>query len=152
MERSDIARWAQAWIDRWNAGDVDAMLAHYRDDVRFESPMAELVTGSAVVEGRAALREYWERALARIRPVQFQLERTIFDPLVRELAIVYMAELDGRLTHVCELIAFDTAGQVIRSDAWYGTAIGFGQTFSSRRPFERKTRQGSAGATEAPST
>jgi ketosteroid isomerase-like protein len=121
MQRKDIARWAQEWIHRWNDRDVEAMLARYREDVRFESPMAELVTGSALIEGKAALRTYWQRALERIRPVQFELERTIYDPHARELAIVYVAELDGRRTRVCELFAFDAAGQVIRSDAWYGT-------------------------------
>jgi ketosteroid isomerase-like protein len=120
MQREDIARWAQEWIDWWNDRDIDAMLAHYREDVRFESPIAELVTGSALVEGKTALRTYWQRALERIRPAQFVLERTIYDPDTRELAIVYVAELDGRRTRVCELIAFDAAGRVIRSDAWYG--------------------------------
>jgi hypothetical protein len=123
MLRNDAASWAQAWIDLWNDHDLEGMLAQYREDVRFVSPMAELVTGSALVEGKAALRDYWRLALSRIRPVQFELERTIYDPEMRELAIVYVAELDGRRTRVCELIAFDSAGQVICSDAWYGTRV-----------------------------
>lgn len=120
MDRDHVARWAQHWIDHWNERDVDAMLARYRDDVRFESPVASLLTGSALIEGKAALRRYWTLALDRIRPVQFELERTIWDPDAREAAIVYVVAIDGRRTRVCELIAFDTAGQVIRSDAWYG--------------------------------
>ena len=60
---------AAEWAAAWNGHDVDAVLAHFHDDVLFTSPVAaELVPGSrGVVRGKAALREYWVTALA-VRP------------------------------------------------------------------------------------
>lgn len=122
-DRTQIERWAHEWIAHWNARDVEAMLTHYRDDVRFESPMARELTGSALIEGKAALRRYWTQALDEIRVLRFELERVIWDPHLREAAIVYRADLDGQVLRCCELLTFDMAGQVIRGDACYGAAV-----------------------------
>jgi steroid delta-isomerase len=120
MEQEHVTAWARAWIDGWNARDVEGLLTHYRDDVRFESPVAETVTGSPLVEGKDALRRYWTAALDRMDGLQFDLERVIWDAARHELAIVYVARLQGRRRRACELVVFDAAGQVIRGEACYG--------------------------------
>jgi hypothetical protein len=32
-------KFALGWIDAWNAHDLDAVLAHFRDDFEFSSPL-----------------------------------------------------------------------------------------------------------------
>jgi ketosteroid isomerase-like protein len=52
-------------VQAWNRHDVEAVLAHFHDDVTFSSPVAERVqpqTGGAV-RGKDALRAYWNAAL-----------------------------------------------------------------------------------------
>ena len=66
---------ADEWSAAWNRGDVEAVLAHFHDDVVFTSPYAaEFVPGSAgVVRGKAALREYWRTAMKAIPDLQFDI-------------------------------------------------------------------------------
>ena len=61
MPTPDPAVFADDWVRAWNDHDVEAVLAHFHDDVVFNSPVAARVlpeTGG-VVRDKAALREYW---------------------------------------------------------------------------------------------
>jgi ketosteroid isomerase-like protein len=63
------------WVTAWNRHDVDAVLAHFRDDVVFTSPVAPRVVpeSKGVVRGKAALREYWLVALTSIPDLHFDI-------------------------------------------------------------------------------
>nr|MDT0524585.1 nuclear transport factor 2 family protein [Streptomyces sp. DSM 41633] len=66
MATPDPQAFAEEWVNAWNAHDVEAVLAHFHDDVMFSSPVAARVlpeTGG-VVRGKDALRHYWTTALA----------------------------------------------------------------------------------------
>ncbi len=39
MNRGEIDAFVAGWIDAWNRRDIEAVLAHFADDVRFTSPM-----------------------------------------------------------------------------------------------------------------
>jgi ketosteroid isomerase-like protein len=69
------AGYAAEWAAAWNRHDVDAVLAHFHDDVVFTSPIAaELVPGSqGVVRGKAALREYWRTAIEVFPDLHFDI-------------------------------------------------------------------------------
>jgi hypothetical protein len=66
---------AQAWVRAWNAHDVEAVLAHFHDDVVFTSPVAArlLPETGGVVRGKAALRDYWATALSALPDLHFEL-------------------------------------------------------------------------------
>jgi ketosteroid isomerase-like protein len=66
---------ADEWSAAWNRGDVEAVLAHFHDDVVFTSPYAaEFVPRSAgIVRGKAALREYWRTAMKAIPDLHFDI-------------------------------------------------------------------------------
>ena len=76
MDHEIARRFAEDWLDAWNAHDLDAILGHFRDDVVFSSPMAaRLREGSdGVVCGKAALRDYWAEGLRRIPDLHFEIE------------------------------------------------------------------------------
>lgn len=61
------------WYAAWNAHDLERVLAHYADDIRFYSPFAKaLVPGSdGLVRGKAALRSYFATALAKYPDLEF---------------------------------------------------------------------------------
>ena len=42
-----VAAFEHEWIEAWNAHDIDRILLHYRDDVRFVSPIAAAVCSAA---------------------------------------------------------------------------------------------------------
>jgi ketosteroid isomerase-like protein len=66
---------ADEWIRAWNARDLEAVLAHYADDVVFTSPTAQRVVpeSGGRVRGKPALREYWTLALGGNPDLNFDL-------------------------------------------------------------------------------
>jgi hypothetical protein len=75
MPTPDAAVFARAWVQAWNDHDVEAVLAHFHDDVVFTSPVAaRVVSGSGgVVRGKAALRDYWVTALRVVPDLHFEV-------------------------------------------------------------------------------
>ncbi len=78
MDAIEAEQIAKAWTEAWNNDDLDAMLAHYADDVVFHSPFVKLLTqdGSTMIRGKAALREYLEKGKEAYPHDRFQLHRT----------------------------------------------------------------------------
>ena len=75
----DPARFAQDWLDAWNAHDIEAVLAHFADDVVFTSPVARRVLSESDgrLHGKQAVREYWNLALARVPDLRFRVGRPV---------------------------------------------------------------------------
>jgi len=71
----DAVEFAEAWIAAWNARDVEAVLEHYASDVVFTSPTAARVVpeSGGVINGKPALRSYWQRALESNTDLHFTL-------------------------------------------------------------------------------
>src|SRR5689334_13604658 len=102
MTREQSEEFAARWAEAWNRGAVEAVLEHFHDDVVFTSPTAQAVVGSPIVRGKDALRAYWTTALGRIGSLQFAVEHVLWDPIRRELAIVYRSTIDGQTRRVSE--------------------------------------------------
>jgi ketosteroid isomerase-like protein len=85
----DPQQYAEQWIAEWNARDLDAVLAHYADDVVFRSPVAARVRpdSGGIITGKAALEDYWRAALALVADLHFELEAVY--PSVDALTICY---------------------------------------------------------------
>jgi hypothetical protein len=120
MTREQALRHAEQWVRDWNGRDVEAVLAHFDEDVAFTSPRALAVAGVSTVRGKAALRDYWTRALAQIGSLRFTLRRICWDPASSELAIVYDRDADGRLDRAAEVLQFGRAGRVVRAEVYHG--------------------------------
>src|SRR3982751_2872631 len=88
MTRDEMNAYAAAWIAAWNHRDVERVLGLFSDDIAFTSPTALALLGPPTVRGKAALRAYWVHALTRIGLLRFTLERVLWDPATRELAIL----------------------------------------------------------------
>lgn len=66
MTHDDARAFADDWAAAWNALDVEGVLSHFDENVSFTSPTALAVMGVATVRGKQALREYWNKAVARV--------------------------------------------------------------------------------------
>jgi ketosteroid isomerase-like protein len=72
----DVAnKLAQDWIDAWNRHDIDAIMAHYTEDVEFWSPMIVKLLGNASgkIVGKPELRAYFTRGLELSTGLHFTL-------------------------------------------------------------------------------
>ena len=92
----------------------------FADDVTFTSPTALAVTGAATVRGKAGLRDYWNAALGRIHSLRFTLDRVVWDPAARELAILYVSNVNGQSKRVSENLTFGPNGLVISAEVFHG--------------------------------
>ncbi|MGH3561944.1 MAG: nuclear transport factor 2 family protein [Mycobacterium sp.] len=93
---------ADAWVRAWNAHDVEAVLAHFHDDVVFTSPVAaRVLSGSdGVVRGKDALRAYWTAALAVMPDLRFDVVGVYAG--VSVLVIHYRNQRGGLVNEVLE--------------------------------------------------
>src|SRR5215475_1202477 len=69
----DAQAFAEQWISDWNRKDVDAVLSHFSEGVVFTSSRAQAILGSARVEGKSKLKQYWTTAISRIQTIRFSL-------------------------------------------------------------------------------
>lgn len=99
------------------------MLEHFDENIVFTSPTALALTGHAVVRGKAALRAYWTAAMARIGTLCFTVDRALWDPRRRELAIVYLSTIDGVSKLVSENLVLDADGRVTRAEVFHGATV-----------------------------
>jgi hypothetical protein len=81
---------------------VEAVLAHFHDDVVFTSPVAaDVVPESAgVVRGKAALREYWRAAVQAVPDLHFDIVGIYRG--VSTLVINYRNQKGGLVNEVLE--------------------------------------------------
>jgi len=111
---------ADAWLSAWNAHDIEAVLAHFHDDVVFTSPAAAgLITGSeGVLRGKQALREYWQEGVRRILDLRFELVGVYAG--VDAIVINYRNQRGGLVN---EVLVFD--GETVTSG--HGTYLDAGE-------------------------
>jgi SnoaL-like domain len=113
-----IAEFEREWIEAWNAHDIDRILSHYRDDVRFVSPFAARAGArQGVIRGLSGLRDYFELALASYPELHFQPIAALGG--IGSIALHYRSVEDRQAIEVMEL---DAHGQVRRAAAHYGAA------------------------------
>jgi acyl-CoA thioester hydrolase len=111
---------ARRWIDAWNRRDVEAVLAHYAETAEFWSPRAERITGSPRVEGKAALRAYWQAALSQHQSLEFTLDTAFWSPRSETLVITYRAGFNGQPPNrASEMMRF-RGGSIVLGEAFYG--------------------------------
>lgn len=109
----DAEAFAASWLAAFNARDLDAILAHYADDVEHSSPAVVRVLGepSGLVRGKAALRDYFAKAIAAA-PADLHYERVRLHAGVEGVTLVYH-RTGGKL--VAETFWFDARGLVKRA-------------------------------------
>ncbi|MDE3244220.1 MAG: nuclear transport factor 2 family protein [Nitrospirota bacterium] len=120
MTRDEAEAFAVCWAEAWNVRAVETVLEHFHQDVVFTSPTAFAVVGSPIVRGKEALRAYWTAALARVSFLRFTVDHVLWDPVRRELAIIYTSEKDGQTKRVSENLRFNECGQVVAGEVFHG--------------------------------
>jgi hypothetical protein len=103
MDVAEARAFAEQWVRDWNAHDVDALLAHFTDDVVFTSPAAvRLLGGDGVVRGKEALRTYWSEGVRLIPDLHFEVLALYVG--ISTLVINYRNQTGGL---VSEVLTFD---------------------------------------------
>lgn len=112
----DARAFARDWVDAWNDKNIDLILSHYADTVTFHSPRIALVLGRNLsqLDGKAALRAYWMKALKQAPDLYFELD-TVF----ASANAVIIAYTNHREQSASECFIFNTDGEIVTSVAAY---------------------------------
>jgi ketosteroid isomerase-like protein len=122
MTTEEATAFATNWAAAWNSRDVERVLGWFSEDVTFVSPTALAVVGTSTVRGKAALRAYWSGAMGRISSLRFTVDRVLWDDTARELAIIYVSDINGAPRHVSENLKFGEDGLVVSAEVFHGIA------------------------------
>ena len=120
MTYDEAEAFAKQWIDEWNAHDVDAVLAHFADDVEFRSPVIiqRLGKESGTVNGKDELGAYWRSALETMPDLRFELDGVCVG--VGVLAISYRNQTGRACNEIAEL---GPDGKIVRGWGAYGPPV-----------------------------
>jgi hypothetical protein len=112
-----VRDFAQDWMEAWNSHDLERILAHYDDEVILISPVALklLNNGDGVVQGKAALREYFLRGTQAFPNRRFDLITVLWGV---ETVVVYYGN-NVRGSKSAEVMQLSTAGKIRRVWANY---------------------------------
>jgi hypothetical protein len=108
----DCRRFAKEWENGWNSHDLDAIMRHYRDDIVFRSRKAQALVGSGEITGKADLRSYWAKALARQPDLAFRVQKVFAG---HEMMVI--SYLNHREILAVETLYFDDQGLIYRAAA-----------------------------------
>ncbi|MCI1754328.1 MAG: nuclear transport factor 2 family protein [Flavobacteriales bacterium] len=113
MEAKEFAR---QWIESWNSHDMDAILAHYAEDIEITTPMIKLAAGidSGTLKGKTAVADYWRKALTKIPDLHFELLDVTES--IGAIALYYTSVMNKK---AIEVMYFNDAGKVRKMIAFY---------------------------------
>ncbi len=116
MNDTFAEHFAKDWIDAWNSHDLQRILSHYADDFEMSSPVIIQLANEAggTLRGKAAVGDYWAKALQLIPDLHFELITTLVG--VNSITLYYRGAR-GRLA--AEVFHFNREQKVSKAFAHY---------------------------------
>ena len=117
LQASFVRNFAQEWVEAWNSHDLDRILTHYDEDVTIISPVALklLSNGDGVVQGKAALEQYFRRGQQAFPDRHFELIDVLWG--VDTVVIYYSTNVRGKKG--AEVVQLTSSGKIGRMWANY---------------------------------
>jgi len=116
MNEESARRLAQEWITAWNRHDMEAILAHYADEIEFTSPFVPKLAGieSGTLVGKSALRDYFRQGLEAYPDLRFELMQVLVG--VRSVTLLYRSvnNLDA-----AEVLTLNNLARIVRAEVHY---------------------------------
>lgn len=119
--RHALVGMARAWLARFNARDLDGLLALYADDAVHVSPKlrARQPETQGEICGRAALATWWSDAFQRLPQLRYEERRVAADG--DSVFLEYLRKVPGEADLVvAELYVVDRSGKIARSHVFHG--------------------------------
>jgi len=107
-------KFAAEWIEAWNSHDIECIMAHYDESLKFSSSkLAKLIPSSGgELNSKEAVRSYWVKALAAQPGLHFEF---IAVSKGVKSAVIHYRGVGGKLC--AEFFAFGESGMVVESHA-----------------------------------
>jgi ketosteroid isomerase-like protein len=113
LTEADAHELAHAWVEAWNAHDLERILEHYEEDVTLTSPVAAERLGepSGTVRGKAALRAYFALGLRAFPELHFELVDVMWG--VSSVVLYYVNQRGTMTGEVMEIAASGRVSRVL---------------------------------------
>ncbi|MVT52137.1 DUF4440 domain-containing protein [Bradyrhizobium yuanmingense] len=111
---STLAALGRAWVEAWNARDLERVLTLYDEAAVMTSDRIPMLgfDPSGTVLGKDALRAYWRKALPLVPNLHFSLIDLFVSP--DSLVVFYQNE---RGKKICEYLRVNEAGLIVQGSA-----------------------------------
>lgn len=111
---STLAALGRTWVEAWNTGDLERVLALYDEAAVMTSDRIPAMgfDASGTVRGKDSLRAYWGKALGLLPELHFSL----IDLFVSPDSVVVLYE-NERGKKICEYLQVNDAGLIVQGSA-----------------------------------
>lgn len=118
LDKQSLRVAADAWIDAWNAHDLEAIMEHYAEEIEFraDTVVARWERADGTLHGKAELREHFRLGLERAPALRFTLRSFLTCP--GGYALLYERD-NGNL--VIDAVEVDARGLAVRVHAYYAS-------------------------------
>ncbi len=116
MNQELAEHFAQEWVSAWNSHDLDGIMSHYDENIRFYSPVIQLmkVNDEGLLTDKTELRNYFDKALQRFPDLHFELYKVLTGI---NSVILYYKSINNR--YAAEYMELNANGKVIQVKAHY---------------------------------
>ena len=114
--KEEADHFAKHWVESWNAHDLEAIMAHYSDDIELASPVAAKILNKpdGRVIGKRDLRAYFKKGLDAYPDLHFVLKDIMWG--ISSVVLYYMNQ---KGTHTGEYMEISAKGLISRVVANY---------------------------------
>jgi hypothetical protein len=107
---------AAHWIAAWNAHNLEAIISHYAEEIRFNSPLIQQISGKAdgTIDNRPDLKAYFAKGLAAYPELHFRLLHVLTG--VNSVVLYYESVKNMLAT---EVFFFGETGEVVQCVCHY---------------------------------
>jgi hypothetical protein len=120
VDQQKAEEYAKSWIEAWNKPDIDALGAHYAEDVVFRSPFIPklMENASCTIHGRENLMVYLAKGMEAYPHSRFQLHRVGVG--IDSIALNYIS-VEGALAN--EVHVLNHEGKAVDVRIHYSAAL-----------------------------
>ncbi|TCU67281.1 SnoaL-like protein [Bradyrhizobium sp. R2.2-H] len=113
---STLAALGRTWVEAWNTGDLERVLALYDEAAVMTSDRIPAMgfDASGTVRGKDSLRAYWGKALGLLPELHFSLIDLFVSP---DSVVVFYENERGK--KICEYLRVNDAGLIVQGSANY---------------------------------
>ena len=112
-------QFATAWLEAWNSHDLEAIMSHYDESIKFYSPVIQQLNQhpDGFIKGKTALKEYFSKGLEAYPDLHFE-----FHKLLKGVnsVVLYYTSINNKLS--AEMMVLNEQGVVTEVRAHYATA------------------------------
>ena len=105
LSEVEVRKFANDWIRAWNSHDLDTIMSHYATEVILISPTAAKLLGDAsgTIQGKQAVRSYFERGLQAFPNLTFELLDVMWG--ISSVVLYYLNQKGTKTAEFMELDA-----------------------------------------------